>query len=160
MIESLKCQGTDLLQEGFEKLIYPDKIPVCYTKISFTMAKSITCGLHSLPCRVANCVRYVLVHLMNEESSFSGQGWRDNMYEIMVADAFCKDTVDNLFQKIRDILVDHSSTISVEAPLYAVDVRRIKENLTNFKDFLTDTKVLKDLRKFLEFAHSALKEPY
>ena len=43
-------------------------------------------------------------------------------------------------------------------PLYVTDVKRIIAKVTDFKKFLTHTEALTDLRKFLEFAHSALKE--
>ena len=76
------------------------------------------------------------------------------MYKDMVADAFCEETVEKLFQKITIILADDISTSSVKTSLYVVDVKRIKAKAMDFKDLLTD----KNLLQFLEFAHCALKE--
>ena len=68
------------------------------------MAKSTACGLHSLTCRVANCVRYIQVHVMGQDISFSDQReWRNDMYENMVADAFCEATVANLLNEISTV---------------------------------------------------------
>ena len=80
------------------------------------------------------------------------------MFEHMNGDDFCKATVENLFETITKILADKISTVDVKDPLYVIDVERIKAKVTHFKKFLTDTEAQKDLRKFLEFAHSALKE--
>ena len=80
------------------------------------------------------------------------------MFEDMNGNDFCKATVEILFQTITKILEDNISTVGVKDPLYVTDVKRIKEKVTDFKKFLTHTEALTDLRKFLEFAHSALKE--
>jgi len=157
MIKLLEYQGSQLFQKGFESLTGPITTP-SYTNIHCKMAKAITCGLDSLPCRVANIIRYVLINIMGKDVSFLDKDKRTGMFEHMNGNDFCKATVENLFQTIRTILADEISTIGVENPLYVTDVKRIKEKVTDFKKFLTDTEAQKDLRKFLEFAHSALKE--
>ena len=158
MINSLEYQGTDLFQQGFESLPFPTNNP-CYTRIHCKMVTAITCGLDSLACVVANIFRYVLVNIMGQDVSFSDQDNRRNeMYKDMVADEFSKATVEYLFQTITNILADEISTSSVKTPIYVVQVKQIKA--MNFKNLLNDTEALTDLRRFLEFAHSALKERF
>jgi hypothetical protein len=154
LIELLKYQGSQLFQQGFERLAC-QKTTTGYTVVYSKMAKAITCGLDSLPCRVVNIIRYVLMNIMGKDVEIFD---RTDMYEDMDGNDFCKATVENLFQTIRTILADEISTIGVENPLYVTDVKRITAKVTDFKAFLTDTEAQNDLRKFLEFAHSALKE--
>jgi hypothetical protein len=158
-IKLLEYQGTDLFQQGFESLSFAKINPnPCYTRIHCKMAKDITCGLDSLPCGVANIFRYILVKIMGQDVSFSDQNkWRNELYVDMVADEFCKATVKNLFQTITEILADEIST-STQTPIYCSQVKRIKA--MNFQNLLHNTAELKDLRRFLEFAHSALKERF
>ena len=157
MIQLLEYQGSQLFQQGFESLMGSNTTQ-CYTNIPCKMAKAMTCGLDSLPCRVANIIRYVLINIMGEDVSFSDEEKRTNMFEDMNGNDFCKATVEILFETITKILEDKISTVGVKDPLYVTDVKRIIAKVTDFKKFLTHTEALTDLRKFLEFAHSALKE--
>ena len=157
MIQLLEYQGSQLFQQGFESLKCSNTTQY-YTNIPCKMAKAITRGLDSLPCRVANIIRYVLINIMGKDVSFSDKEKMTLMLEDMNGNDFCKATVEILFQTITKILEDNISTVGVKDPLYVTDVKRIKEKVTDFKKFLTHTEAQKDLRKFLEFAHYALKE--
>lgn len=160
MIQLLEYQGSQLFQQGFESVMGSNKTQ-CYTNIPCKMAKAITCGLDSLPCRVANIIRYVLINIMGENVSFSDEEKRTNMFEDMKdmnGNDFCEATVEILFETITKILEDKISTVGVKDPLYVTDVKRVIAKVSDFKKFLTHTEAQKDLRKFLEFAHSALKE--
>lgn len=138
MISELAWQGTEIFQQEFRKI--SENSP-CYTKIQYTMAKRFTCGLHSLPCRVADCVRYIL--RMDQNEIVNKQMGNDSNEE----------TAKRLHLAIKNILEDKTYDITKD-PVHA-HLKRIKDASAHL---FTDKKVLKDLDRFLRVAHSATKE--
>ena len=116
-----------------------------------TMETRLTRGIHSLPCSVVNCVRYILkcissINIGQEKSSFVDK--QEKMVREMVQDEFCKDTVEMLHRAIETKILD---VLTDENIAYEDDVQRIK----NLKmKLFTDIEVRKDLIRFLTFAHS------
>ena len=116
-----------------------------------TMETRLTRGIHSLPCSVVNCVRYILkcissINIGQEKSSFVDK--QEKMVREMVQDEFCKDTVEMLHRAIETKILDVQTDENIA---YEDDVQRIK----NLKmKLFTDIEVRKDLIRFLTFAHS------
>ena len=115
-----------------------------------TMETRLTRGIHSLPCSVVNCVRYILkcissINIDQEKSSFVD---KQEMVREMVQDEFCKETVEMLHRAIETKILDVQTDENIA---YEDDVQRIK----NLKmKLFTDIEVRKDLIRFLTFAHS------
>ena len=115
-----------------------------------TMETRLTRGIHSLPCSVVNCVRYILkcissINIDQEKSSFVD---KQEMVREMVQDEFCAETVEMLHRAIETKILDVQTDENIA---YEDDVQRIK----NLKmKLFTDIKVRKDLIRFLTFAHS------
>lgn len=115
-----------------------------------TMETRLTRGIHSLPCSVVNCVRYILkcissINIGQEKSSFVD---KQEMVREMVQDEFCKETVEMLHRAIETKILDVQTDENIA---YEDDVQRIK----NLKmKLFTDIEVRKDLIRFLTFAHS------
>ena len=73
-----------------------------------TMETRLTRGIHSLPCSVVNCVRYILkcissINIGQEKSSFVD---KQEMVREMVQDEFCKETVEMLHRAIETKILD------------------------------------------------------
>ena len=120
-----------------------------------TMETRLTRGIHSLPCSVVNCVRYILkcissINIGQEKSSFVDK--QEKMVREMVQDEFCKDTVEMLHRAIETKILDVQTDENIA---YEDDVQRIK----NLKmKLFTDIEVRKDLIRFLTFAYFSLEE--
>ena len=144
MINELAWQGTKIFQHEFGKMLQKENTP-CYSKIQYTMAKRFTGGLHSLPCRVADCVRYILRMGQNEIDMQNKQMGNDSN----------KETANRLHRAIKHILEDKTYDIKND-PVYA-HLKRIKDASAHL---FTDKKVLKRLGRFLRVAHAATKEEF
>jgi len=116
-----------------------------------TMETRLTHGMHSLPCSVVNCVRYIHQNCskIGQEKSFKSL-FVDK--QEMVQDKFCEETVAMLHSAIETKIL---SVPTDENMAYADDVQRIKNHKMNL---FTDDLIRNDLRRFLTFAYSSLQE--
>ena len=112
-----------------------------------TMETRLTRGLHSLPCSVFNCVRYIVkcIKIGQEKSLFVDE-------QEMVRDEFCEETVEMLHRAIETKILDVQTDKNIP---YGDDVQRIKNHKMNL---FTDDLIRNDLMRFLTFAYFALKE--
>ena len=97
--------------EGFKDIVCKTVNEPWYNPIH-TMETRLTYGMHSLPCSVVNCVRYIHQNCIKigQEKSFKSL-FVDK--QEMVRDEFCKDTVEMLHRaietKILDVQTDENS---------------------------------------------------
>ena len=136
--------------EGFKDIVCKTVNEPWYNPIH-TMETRLTYGMHSLPCSVVNCVRYIHQNCIKigQEKSFKSL-FVDK--QEMVRDEFCKDTVEMLHRAIETKILDVQTDENIA---YGDDVKQIKK--LKMKLF-TDIEVRKDLMRFLTFAYSSLQE--